>query len=206
MLTQFIILTNNIEYTSNIDWVAWGAIFTGAAVVVAIVTFIIAKAFGLNTKVTRVETKVDDLVVTVDKMGNSLEDFKLGILYKLLQRKTPVSLNEEGLKVARESGIAKMVEENYVKILEAVKETNPSNAYQAQEKVLEAVRNLELNEECKNIIETAAFKNGYPTSSLYMLGGYYIRDKVLKDLNFDLKDIDLHDPEKKKDSGNVEKN
>lgn len=53
-----------------------------------------------------------------------------------------MQLTDEGLKIAKESGIAKLVEEYFELILEKVREVEPPNAYRAQAKILEVVKGL----------------------------------------------------------------
>jgi len=193
-----IFLANNTATSIGPDWVQWGVIITACAIFVTIIIFILAKAFGLNTKVTRVETKVDTLTDTINKFGDNLESFKLVIFEKLLTRTSPMQLTDEGLKIAKESGIDKLVEEYFELILEKVREVEPSNTYRAQVKILEVVKGLQYDDECRNTIETGAFETGFPIDTIYIIGGYYIRDRILDKLGFDKEEIDKYDPEKKK--------
>ena len=75
----------------------------------------------------------------------------------------------------------------------------------AEKAVLEAVDSLIDNETVKDAIEEGAFNSGYSVGSVLFVGGLYIRDRVLEHLEFNVKEIDKHDPEnpanKKKGNG-----
>ncbi|MBA7567127.1 hypothetical protein ES708_08827 [subsurface metagenome] len=96
-MDRFGVRTDKLYQHRHIDR---GVIITACAIFVTIIIFILAKAFGLNTKVTRVETKVDTLTGTINNFGDNLESFKLVIFEKLLTRTSPMQLTDEGLKIA----------------------------------------------------------------------------------------------------------
>lgn len=191
LLQQVVTDTANTPVT---NWTAIGVIIAAGVLIVTIVFAVIGRAFKLNAKVTRVETKVDVLTDTVSTLGANLENFKLNVI-NLIARGSPSYLTKEGVEIAKNTGVAKLVEDHYKEILSVVRDTEPANAYRAQEALLSAVRNLQYDDECRNVLETAAYESGYPISTIYTIGGYYIRDRVINELGFSKDDIDKHDPE-----------
>jgi hypothetical protein len=155
----------------------------------------------------RIVEKVDGVVVDIQALNSDiirLSDMTTGISDRVntiwgamfLTTRSPKYLNEYGLKILKDSGVEKTIDNHYNEIVQIVKRSSPSNAYQAEQSVISAVQSLVLDENCKNELEVGAYKTGQSIATVLYVGAIYIRDKVLKELELDVQDIDKHDPEK----------
>lgn len=96
---------------------------------------------------------------------------------------SPRQLTAEGKQILQESGVDKIVREHLDEITADVKSAKPTNAYQVQEQVIQAVNNLLGEEALRDKIEQGSFESGQPVNVVLYLGAIYIRDDVLKRLN-----------------------
>ena len=110
---------------------------------------------------------------------------------------SPVVLNERGLKILKESKIETLTNEYYAEIIMQVKELTPQNAYQAQEILIEVVKNLKNRDNCKAKLEEAAFVTGVDVDTVLLVAAINIRDKIIEDLQFKIGDIDKFAPPNK---------
>jgi hypothetical protein len=190
----------------NINW-------TAAAVIVAIVIalfqgarFVLGKIFKLgevSNRLTSVETNVTEMKKQLD---DGYKELRGGInnILKMLAEKglaasdSPRKLTEDGRKVLTASGIDAIVDDKYDLIVERVGELKPENPYQAEQAVLDTVAALKNDPVLRDAIEEGAFKSGYFVDSVLFVGGLHIRDRVLKDLGFNIDDIDKHAPSNRK--------
>lgn len=108
--------------------------------------------------------------------------------------KSPMQLNDRGLKILEDSGIKIIVEDKFTEIVQKVKNRNPKNAYEIQEFTQQIVEEYKSDLTLKNSLENGAFKSGADVSTVLLVGGIYIRDRVLKELGFNIDDIDKDAP------------
>ena len=76
-------------------------------------------------------------------------------------------------------------------------EKNPKTAYDVQiiaRDVVESLRDEDRFARFKDFV----YKKGMPLEPIFIVMGILLRDLALKDLNFKIEDIDLHDPNNKK--------
>jgi hypothetical protein len=146
--------------------------------------------------------KIIEKINTIDKRGDHIEkrvdniDARVDSLWKhtFSISKSPMQLNDKGLKVLNESGIKTIVELRYPEIFQQVKAMNPTNAYQVQEFTREVVSKLQNDVTLKDQLEMGAFKSGFDVYTVLFSGALFIRDRILVDLGFDVDDIDKHEP------------
>lgn len=115
---------------------------------------------------------------------------------QLSQSNSPRQLSELGKKVLADSKIDEIIDTQYDHILEEVRASDPKNAYQAQEAIYSAVDNLFLDESVRDLVEQGAFLSGYTPKDVLFVGALNVRDKILKELNLNIDDIDKYDPKK----------
>ncbi len=108
--------------------------------------------------------------------------------------KSPAQLNDKGIEVLDKSGIDKVLDIRFEEILNNVKGLNPTNAYEGQQIIIAEVNKLKNNADLKNTIENGAFNSGMNVDTVLFVGAIYIRDKILRELHFDIDDIDKHSP------------
>lgn len=116
---------------------------------------------------------------------------------QLSQSNSPRQLSELGKKVLADSKIDEIIDTQYDHILEEVRASDPKNAYQAQEAIYSAVDNLFLDESVRDLVEQGAFLSGYTPKDVLFVGALNVRDKILRELNLDIDDIDKYDPNSK---------
>ncbi|MDR1146897.1 MAG: hypothetical protein LBK71_12300 [Verrucomicrobiales bacterium] len=107
----------------------------------------------------------------------------------LLRKKSPVSLTDRGQEFLKNSGSAKFVDENFGELLEKINGLTPKTAYDVQEnarKVIELMR----DDDRLNDIKEFLFKDGSSLDDAVSVMGIYLRDKVLKQKDWNVADID----------------
>jgi hypothetical protein len=157
---------------------------------------------NIKPAIQKIETKIDTNIIPTLTTISAGVSYLQGTMDKLninrvTKSKSPLVLNDHGLKILTDSGIDKIIDDNYETILSKVKNSNPINAYQAQETIKDVVKDLINNPKLKNVIEIGAFSCGSDVSTVLFVGAINIRDKILTELNLYPKDIDEHDPLKK---------
>lgn len=195
--------------------------WTCIGIIVTVVIGIIALTFYFGKQHQKTEAIESDISNNVkpsiknigDKIDNSiipsLTTISSGVSYlqgkmdklstsSVTSSQSPVVLNDKGKKILIDSGIDKIIENNYNDIITNIKSKNPINAYEAQELIINVVKDLINNTSLKNAIEIGAFSCGSDVQTVLYVGAINIRDKILTELNLYPKDIDTHDPNKKK--------
>ena len=122
---------------------------------------------SLMVKVGVLEWKVDELW----KRRNSTKN-------------SPTQLNDEGKNILKDSGVKKIIKEHLEQIIEDVKSKNPGNAYQAQEHIIEVVRQLKEIPSLNETLENGAFNSGVSVETVLYVGAVDIRDDILIQLDF----------------------
>jgi|GEM_PF-2035773 len=113
------------------------------------------------------------------------------ILGSVTESKSPVTLNEKGIKILEDSGIRESVEARKDEILEYVKSKDYSNPYRVQESIKKYILSWE-NDDTIAKLETGAYETGFDLITVLLVGAIHIRDVILKELEMDIKDIDKH--------------
>ncbi len=107
---------------------------------------------------------------------------------------SPRALNAKGMDILENSGVKPIVEERTEELTEAVRAQNPTNAYKAEQAVLEVVDNLKNDSAIKDTIQNGAYKVGSTVDEVLFVGAIYIRDRILDELKMNVADIDQHQP------------
>lgn len=174
--------TTTLSYSLSSDnWIAIAGI---VITIVGGLVFLIFRSGTVVEKINNVETRLSKVEIRLDGLWERY--FSVN--------KSPVQLNDNGLKVLEDSGIKKIVEDRFKIIVDKVKEKNPQNAYQAQEFVKNIVEDFKNDISLKNILENGAFKSGVDVFTILFVGAIYIRDKVLIQVGFNIDDIDKFQP------------
>jgi hypothetical protein len=202
--------------TSNNLGIFFNYTTLGIIVTVLIAIITLAVYFGKqHQKVKGIQTDVKDnikpsiLIINrkIDEINPILNSINSGVSYihgilnikKVTKSTSPLVLNDAGNKILRDSGIDKIIQQNYKDILNKVKERNPENAYKAQEDIIEIVKDLKNFPDLINVIELGAFSSGSDVETVLFVGAIDIRDKILEELKLYSQDIDEFDPNKKID-------
>ena len=142
----------------------------------------------------RITQILDDFKPLVNKIP-SLEA-KVDALWKekYTESNSPMQLNDKGKQILEQSGIKEVIRRKKNDIVKAVKAKNPENAYRAQSIIIDVVKELKEKPDCIPFLEKGAFESGADVEIILFVGAVFIRDEVLKELNFNKEDIDKHDP------------
>ncbi len=104
---------------------------------------------------------------------------------------SPRQLNDKGESILTGSGIKEVIEEKKNDLFAKVKETNPSNAYDAEKVILDVVSKIpEYYPELVAKLKDGAFKTGNDLDTVFLVGGIYFRNLIIGDLGFKIDDID----------------
>ena len=153
----------------------------------------------LESEIVNLRNKLDDNIRDVSflKGSMSISQSPAPAALQLSQSNSPRQLSELGKKVLADSKIDEIIDTQYDRILEEVRASDPKNAYQAQEAIYSAVDNLFLDEPVRDLVEQGAFLSGYTPKDVLFVGALNVRDKILKELNLNIDDIDKYDPKNK---------
>ena len=105
--------------------------------------------------------------------------------------RSPRQLNATGNEILNNSGIKAIIENKKSKLLETVKELNPTNPYDAEQVILSVV--ADLPKHCPEVVEelkNGAFKVGQNLDTVLLVGGFHLRNLIFNDLGFSLTDLD----------------
>jgi hypothetical protein len=141
---------------------------------------IIYRQGGLDKSVLSIDFKIDKLS---DKFDNFL-------LSSYTQKKSPLQLNEFGLKIFKDPEIQEFVKSYYEAFKNSLIELKPESAYQAQERLLEIVDKLKFEANCQKKIENFAFNAGIQVEILLKVIAIGIRDQILSEIGFSPEEID----------------
>ena len=149
-------------------------------------------------RVGKVEESVVKINVNVETLLTKTKDWGRKIDWLWGKRVTtsfsPRTLNAIGKKALVDSGIKDIIITHYDEIFNKVQGMNPSNAYQAEECVIKAVKDLDQKPSLTTKLQDGAFKSGFDVDTILFVGAIYIRDKILDQLSFKVIDIDDHNP------------
>jgi hypothetical protein len=180
------------------NWVAIGSI---AATILGALILLIFRSGKVMGKIEHVDADIHNLqgdIKRIDAQVSKISGIeqRLDSLWKSFfsVSRSPMQLNERGLKVLEESGIKKIVENRFDKIVADVKALNPQNAYEVQESITKIVEQYAQDDSLKDALQTGAFKSGVDIFTVLFSGSIYIRDRVLSALGFNVDDIDKYQP------------
>lgn len=161
----------------------------------------------LDDKYNRLETKVDNLAKDVMYIKTDISYIKTHLELRdsrlpgnLVQSHSPVSLTDEGKRVAEELGVAAMIEQNWQCIYEYISNNvNSDNAYDIQQFCIETATVLLgklFTAEDVSKIKTYAYNAGMPLGFYGGMIGVLIRDRYFKQKDINTKAVDDFDPNK----------
>lgn len=131
--------------------------------------------------INKVEGKLERVEGKLEKVEGKFNDF---IISHISQSNSPRVLNDFGWHLVQASGIGSIVEENREKIYRSVLQKEPTNAYRAEQAVIEAVQELASDPQLVDNIENGSYNSGHSKHVVLFAGALYIRDKILSQFNF----------------------
>src|SRR3989338_347624 len=128
-----------------------------------------------------------DLNGRLSKLEGKFETSK--DLSSFIQRKSPLKLTDRGRDLLQRSGGTAFIDGNKAQLIDAIRSRSPKTAYDVQElskQVIEEQSGSDGFIPIKNYI----FNKGIELEVIQIVISIYLRDIALKELNFDLKDIE----------------
>jgi hypothetical protein len=174
------------------NWIAISAItVTAGLALLGTLGKLLYDQGALNSSVKAIDSSVKTIDGKVDKLADKFDNLLLG---KFTQSKSPLQLNENGLKIFNEPEIKEFVKKYYDLFKNNLIALNPETAYQAQQKLLEVVDKLKFEPDCQKMIENFAFNSGLQVEILLKLIAIGIRDQILSEIGFSPDEIDKTEP------------
>ena len=190
------------DSTTTIGWLQI-VVPTGVSLLVALIGgwAVVAKyqqkIDDAKEDIKELKKEVGDLKVKHTEVATKLEERTGSAEAKVLKRKSPVSLNDYGEKILKESTGDSFVINNLDNLVEKIKRKNPGSAYDVQVYAKDVIS--EVSSEDRFVpIKDYAFKEGLDLEVLVVVMGVYLRDLALSRLGFKPEDLDATDPTKKK--------
>ena len=164
------------------------------SIIASILTSAITAFAVVAFKMGRYSEKIDqlekcDLQRRVSTLEGSLTPASI------TQRKSPVTLNDRGIKLLNDSNAKKFVDDNLNELMQKIRDFNVSTAYDVQEKskqVIESYRNDNKFAPLKDY----AFKQGVELELIELAASFYLRDQALPKFSFTQEDVDKTEPHK----------
>jgi hypothetical protein len=142
----------------------------------------------IDDKITRIFDKLELRIETqISSINNKIDNLIIG---GIATSQSPLRLNDNGLKIFKQSKIGDVILNKYQDIIAAIKIKEPKNAYQTQQYLFEEILMLKNNIDLINAIETGAFLSGSTIDIVLYTGALHIRDKVVAEFGFNIWDID----------------
>lgn len=158
------------------------------AVLLGGIGYLIKRILDRTDTITEDIADIKPKIETLWELREDVADVKskTDILWELrfASSKSPLALNETGRRVFEMSGIKEVVDEAMPRLVVALKEKNPRNAYQLQERAKEVMLVLKENLDTVSRLEEGAFNAGVDVDSVLFVGSLYFRDLVLPEFQF----------------------
>lgn len=160
---------------------AFSGIFTIAVMIIAV-------AWKLSGRIGKIEGNIEGLGT---RLGN-LETGQSGTIAS----SSPSTLTEKGEKLLSSGGMKEYIDANLERLLGDCRSFNSlDTAYDVQRAALKLFATLELEEGLEKSMKTAAFEEGVSMDVMRQIGGIYLRDRCLDQLNMNAEDLDRSSPD-----------
>jgi len=164
-----------------------------------VVLLVVSNRLGKYTN--KVDTNCAD-IIEIKKNNTEVRDKVVACettLFKkvLVKGRSPINLTEQGETVLEESGGKAFVDDNYPELKKQVEDKDPKTSYDIQEyskHIIESMKNDRRLDEFKEYL----FKKGMDLEDTVEVLGLYLRNRILKEKNISIGDIDSHNDGTKK--------
>lgn len=149
----------------------------------------------IDKRISKIEGDVDEIRRDMAYLKGSLDIFK-NKQNTLMRSHSPISLTEEGEKVAQEMKANEAIDRNWSKISKNLEKLSGANAYDIQTYCIETASvepELFFDDLTIDRVKTFAFKKGMPLQLLLRLLGLLIRDRYFSENGMPLSAIDNAD-------------
>jgi hypothetical protein len=162
-------------------------VYIGIYKLLTLIAAIIAGAWYLSSRLTRVETKVEGF----DTRLTNFESRQPG----LTQTASPISLTTKGKEILTSSGLQKYIDDNFQHMFSGCGGSKMGSPYDVQVQAFAFLDKYIFPEEMERKLKDAAFNAGVTTEVIRRLGGIHLRDKCLGELKMDVKELDQMGPD-----------
>lgn len=184
-------------------WLEYGNVLIPLIVSIAtgIAAFLIYrdKVRNLADDVKDIKKEMKDIRDMVIECKTSLKERE-----PLTKKESPISLTERGNQFLQASGGVQFIDENFTDLFAKVEAHSPKTAYDVQELSKEVLREISNNDKFAPLKEYL-FKEGESLEELITVMGVDLRDRILKQKNWNVSDVDKYDPAKLPSSTNSDK-
>ncbi len=169
--------------------------------------------YWITKRVTEINSSHSEIKKNLDQQNGYIDEIRKDISYlkgsfetmrkertPLTQSHSPISLTDEGKKVAKEIDADKLIKVNWDKIRRELDENiKEQNAYDIQQYCIETTSvepEKMFDKDSLNKLKDFAYLKGDPLQSYLRMLGVLIRDIYMKEKGISLVEIDKHDPHK----------
>lgn len=150
-----------------------------------------------NTRelIARIDERTEFIVRDLKDIKPKVDDMfpKVDVLWKdrVAPSYSPRQLNERGNLILEKSGIKEIVDEKKDDLIQTVRGSNISTAYDAEETILSVMENFPtLFPDITEKLKVGAFNTGSSISDVLLVGGIYLRNLIFPELGFKIDDLD----------------
>lgn len=171
--------------TININWAYFLGIFG------AMITLASSLAWYSSARFTALE-------IDMKWVKDILHDLKIAsdnAVKPVFSSKSPVNLNETGIKWLAESGLKDYIDSHKVELMKRCEDKKTTNPYEVQEHVFKLFDTMQFDGDFEDKLKKFAFEKGSSMNIVRRVGGIYFRNLCLEAFGMDKEDIDKHNPE-----------
>ncbi len=159
-------------------------IFQTIGIIATICASLVSLAWAASARFTKTEI----LLLGLDNRLTTIE----GKFSGAFKSKSPISLQPKGQEMLIKSGLKSYIDNNKDSLLRRCHEINSlKTAYDVQEATFACFDKINFDLHLETQIKNVAFSEGFTVEVLRRVGGIYFRDVCLRDLNLNVKDLDM---------------
>jgi len=151
---------------------------------------------SFNLRMDKTESYLDEIRKDVSFLKGQF-DAVIGIRDTTVKKKSPISLTDIGSEIAKSNNLSTMIEGNWNKIKETLKNAKTKNPYDLQqfcmEKTFVEPENFFSDKDIDRL-KIIAYNSGMPLLSITRIVGVIIRDKYFSENGIELTEVDVFDP------------
>lgn len=157
---------------------------------------------SLDKKVEKIEEDIHEIRIDLAYIKGNIDIFKAGRAKNaqsdLMQSNSPISLTDEGKRVAEELRAEEIIDKNWERIRTTMERVRGKNAYDIQQFCIERASTAPewfFDTETIDRVKMYAFRKGMPVQLYLRLLGLLIRDRYFKENGIPLYEVDDNQPE-----------
>jgi len=148
------------------------------------------KIVDIEESLEKTNIAVEDTNAKVSSISESLTGLKAALVQAgsikeaFLTKGSSIRLTEEGKTALQESGFIELFQNEHDKIVNLIKEKNPSTKYDAQQYSINVIISLPNRDDINtNQLKSYSYKEGKALSDLLTAAGVYVSEEIIKELD-----------------------